>query len=114
MQQLMERLKASYELECSPVAYVVALIEQYLSGEIGKQQYDSQYKEQTLSAQFFFRYMPKEHIQENLRLFAKEFAFGDALNEVGQNASKLSEDDFRAALIRCVEDYLAAHAQTEK
>ena len=110
VEQLIGKLKGSYELECSPVAYTVVLVEKAFNGEMDRRSFSAQYSKETGEAQFFFSYMPKEHIEENKRLFGKEFTFGDHLTYLAQRVSSLTEEEFQAELCKCVEDYLASRA----
>lgn len=105
--ELISGLRGSKALECSPVAYVVDLLESYFQGNCTAQELCAEYNFATKRAQFVFSHMFKQDIEDNRRVFRKEFLFADGLTEIllltdePLDASALDE-----ALRECIEAYL--------
>ncbi|MBE5782264.1 MAG: hypothetical protein E7329_02990 [Clostridiales bacterium] len=107
--ELITRLRSSKTLECSPIAYVVDLLDAYFQGKFTAQKLCAEYHFETKKAQFVFFHMSKRDIEDNKRVFKKEFTFGDGLTAVlEQQVDSLDAPAFDKALRECVEAYLAS------
>ena len=80
--ELISRLKSSKTLECSPVAYVVDLLDAYFQGKLTAEKLCAEHHFETKRAQFVFFHMSERDIEDNKRVFKKEFAFADSLTSI--------------------------------
>ena len=107
--ELIIMLRSSKSLECSPIAYVVDLLDAYFQGQFTAQKLCAEYHFETKKAQFVFFHMSKRDIEDNKRVFKNEFAFGDSLTSVLETqADSLDAPAFDKALRECLEAYLAS------
>lgn len=107
--ELITMLRSSKALEYSLVAYVVDLLDSYVQGKITAQELCEQYSLETRKAQFMFSHMSGRDIEDNKRVFKKEFTFGNSLTSVlGTQADSLDAPAFDKALRECMEAYLAS------
>lgn len=107
--ELIIMLRSSKSLECSPIAYVVDLLDAYFQGQFTAQKLCAEYHFETKKAQFVFFHMSKRDIEDDKRVFKNEFAFGDSLTSVLETqADSLDAPAFDKALRECLEAYLAS------
>ena len=108
LDKMLNELRVSEPLMCSPVAYVVDLLDAYFQGKLTAQKLCEEYHFETKKAQFVFSHMPGRDIADNKRVFKKEFAFADSLTAIlVQQADSLDAPAFDKALRECMEAYLS-------
>ena len=104
---LAEKAGASRALACSMVSYIPELLTKYARGEIDRKGLLAEYARQTQKSYFYFSHMPKQEIEENRRLFAREFAFANRLSDLLMAQLSAPDDVFDEKLENCLKDYLA-------
>ena len=98
-----EKLKQSRNLELSPVAYVVDILNDYFNKKISDAEFAQKMLSETKRAQFIFAKMNSEQIHINKELFKEEFSFAD---KIGALASKRVEGDaLRIGINNSIYDY---------
>ena len=102
---LLEKVQQSYSFSNRPVNYIPNLLKQYIEGKITRPKLASQYKMQTVDAQFYFRHMPEDMRKENQQIFKKEFLFADRISKLLLK-SQINDDALIEQLQQCIEEYL--------
>lgn len=102
---LLFRVKNTKTFSCSNVAYAADLLETYCREQITYQELRVRYDRETIEAQYIFSHMSEQDIQNSQRVFAKEFAFADALSRIFDNLDEAEE--MQKAVCQCMEDYLS-------
>lgn len=103
-QKYIDIIKSSYKLQSSPVAFIVPIIEKYLSDDsITDEMFAENMLSETKKAQFMFSKMNAVDIASNQRLFNKEFLFADKVNKEIINSKQ--EKPLKSRIISAIESY---------
>ncbi len=111
--QLTEKLAESSSLQCSMVSFIPSLLQKYAQGELTRSELSAEFMKQTRIQQFYFMHMPKNEIQNNQRLFHREFILADQLGDILENQFAVDQNQFHSSLEQCVAEYLRSVEQSE-
>ena len=98
-------LKESEYLMNSLVAFMVELLEQYVSGDISACHMADAYVRRLNMTKFHFMQMPKELAIKNLQVFSNELSLAQQLNAISLQAPRLENSEFDQKLLECIKDY---------
>lgn len=104
---LLSQLRNNRTFQCSPVAYLTELLEDYLNGSMDAGELCRKYAAEIRKAQFLFSHMPPSEIKNNKRIFQKEFHFADGLTAIIREEDPSEDVRFRNAILACLSGYLS-------
>ncbi len=106
LSESLRRLDRSEALGGSIVSFLPGLIADYLSGGIPREAYCERFLHEMGRQKLYFVQFPQELIEENQRVFKREFAFADTMDRLVRTGAGKNDEDFRQAVIDCVQTYL--------
>lgn len=98
-----EKFKVSENVNLSPVAYMVSILDEYFNKEITDDTFIQKLLSETKHAQFLFSRMPVAEIRSNQQLFKKEFEFADKICQLALEEKQ--GDELRIAVNDLIRNY---------
>ena len=101
----LEKMKSSKKLKNSPVSYLIPLLSSFYNDELDNKKLFDEITKQTRDAQFYFFHMPKKDIEDNQKLFLKEFTFANTVYKAIDLNKTNSVASLKESLKNIISDY---------